>query len=1828
MPSKQWSCAFTLRGTLNGESLSASGRAEGVDGVAEVSAAVDDRIEWRHSTWIWGTFAHFGLAFFPDGKVKNPCETHSHHVTRNWRGEDGAHIWSSQVVKGAEGERHCDIQCAGESFDIQGPILSRKIVSQMPSHWVATARTDREIDVHGIVTYQLEGGSSYTVHIHDLIAFEEPCVQLTRHYWKLEIADGEYHPDHWWHKEIAVVDACWNYGTNKDKISFTWSLFGSINDKSLEASGVGFGSGFRQHQWGKGGKGFADAGLPNLAWALAWEGHAGLHFFTRFPRGVVNPFILSLPEGFVVNRKWYGHDGAHWTSTHDVRFADGIISKNIVLVGAGFPENSVMLTSSSSPSSSSSAVSSSDNLIVRSFPQYVLAVPKGDDHIWYRSTFQFQLKSGKFYSGHWEMDVHCRKKIQMPPPYVVRMVEETWESDGKSWSFYEREEVEPSTYDLAPEREKRSRAMTGTIHIPPATPTDASFASSSAFVSSAPQTPQIQAMAAKKEKAGKAAAAAVAAVAAMVKTETAETAASASSVAHAEAETVRTAEKITTEKTVTEKASSDEEAKVKVVKEKAVAEEANAQKTVTEAALAEELVKVPMANEAAVAQKVVMRKTVTETASAQEVLMGKTVTEQATAEEVVKLQKATEKAVGQEVVVEKTVKEKASAQEVVVEKTVKEKASGEEVVKVQIATERAVAQEAVTVTEKASADEVVKLQIATETAVTQEASMEKSLNLVEESTTLNVAHETVTEEAAMVKAVEEKVVTEKLMSQDVVAQDVVTVKTVAETAQDEELVMKIAPAEAAAVKEKAGVEAILTDKLPAEKEEGTKEEKHAVQTENEGMNRVETLEVGKIVAAEIATETQANVEILQKIETATLEKVAEADVEIKGSMENKDGVAALELHTTAKENVATESVRKTQTASTTEFIVEEGSVTKSETASKTQETTAEAEKKINIVSEAIAETVSTIEVTVETETSTKGEKKVECAENSAMIETVSETSTTEKKETAEKVETETSFAVEVVSGSKGTAQTQTSTKTKEKEAIEVTTKTETTAAAEVTAENQVSTEIKTEAVTTEGTVKVTTTTQQTAVHTEVVTDKERADGVLERQEKRPAESKAQSGDPNQSSPSVASTQEAANVPELSAMPSVKSEPDEAINMTTSEQPAPSNLIVVESAQNSISTVDSSEKTTVVVLGEKSATAKAETTVVNAASTTSVEATQRTEDVQTTAAKGGKKVWKPKSGPAAEKPTKEVSTGDQSTTTVLTETITATSSAESTTLVETAECNVSTVWILESGIWKPISGSPAGNLSGTAEDALTATTTEATSAESTALVETTQMTETNITTAAIGGKKGWKQKSGPKSSSSAEIAPAPPSSTEQAASTDSTKQAEVSQTASKGSKKVWKAKSEAAKGNISGKVEIEQEKTPSGASSSDATQIIESIPASKNSKKVWRPKSPAITQASTAALTPTPTIVVGDITASESATTTTDTVQITESYSSAATKGTKKAWKQKSGATGNLAKKVVIVEEQVTQEAPAPTIVTVMPPPAEPIPGAGNAWGKGSRFMKTKIPPTAVQSDITKSYVNLPKPEKDIKNLQVQSESSEAPPVVTAAAQTKETAKTSKKTAWSEKLKQRQQQQQQQQQQQIAETAAATEAEGEAETIEEAQPAVEAGQPQKAKFRAKACFVVPPPDPEPPLRKPPKINLKLAPPIRSDETEQKTQITVTEAPLSPSSTCVRRARHASAELMTTMTTSTSSSTATTSEVMEVREATQQLVSTEAAAGKKQVLRLQMVDPGQMLQLASGQVEVDYTAAAAGAEVVTSAARICLSPRPETRPKNTMVSVSQS
>merc|ERR1711872_1027333 len=55
--------------------------------------------------------------------------------------------------------------------------------------------------------------------------------------------------------------------------------------------------------------------------------------------------------------------------------------------------------------------------------QYALATPKGDRHIWYRGTFQFELNNGNFYSGYWEMDIHFRKPNPRCPTH-------TWSSSG------------------------------------------------------------------------------------------------------------------------------------------------------------------------------------------------------------------------------------------------------------------------------------------------------------------------------------------------------------------------------------------------------------------------------------------------------------------------------------------------------------------------------------------------------------------------------------------------------------------------------------------------------------------------------------------------------------------------------------------------------------------------------------------------------------------------------------------------------------------------------------------------------------------------------------------------------------------------------------------------------------------------------------------------------------------------------------------------------------------------------------------------------------------------------------------------------------------------------------------------------------------------------------------------------------------------------------------------------------------------------------------------------------------------------------------------------
>ena len=77
--------------------------------------------------------------------------------------------------------------------------------------------------------------------------------------------------------------------------------------------------------------------------------------------------------------------------------ADG--KKKIVVVGDGFKTGCFLWWDGNKDKGT---------WVVRSWPQYAVAVPKGNDHVWYRATFQLELNDGTFYSGYWEMDIHFR----------------------------------------------------------------------------------------------------------------------------------------------------------------------------------------------------------------------------------------------------------------------------------------------------------------------------------------------------------------------------------------------------------------------------------------------------------------------------------------------------------------------------------------------------------------------------------------------------------------------------------------------------------------------------------------------------------------------------------------------------------------------------------------------------------------------------------------------------------------------------------------------------------------------------------------------------------------------------------------------------------------------------------------------------------------------------------------------------------------------------------------------------------------------------------------------------------------------------------------------------------------------------------------------------------------------------------------------------------------------------------------------------------------------------------------------------------------------------
>ena len=69
--------------------------------------------------------------------------------------------------------------------------MQNKIIGQFPSLWVATKRTDKDMDIHGLVTFKLVHGDTYNIYVHELVKFWEPCVKIKRQFWKVWASSDE-----------------------------------------------------------------------------------------------------------------------------------------------------------------------------------------------------------------------------------------------------------------------------------------------------------------------------------------------------------------------------------------------------------------------------------------------------------------------------------------------------------------------------------------------------------------------------------------------------------------------------------------------------------------------------------------------------------------------------------------------------------------------------------------------------------------------------------------------------------------------------------------------------------------------------------------------------------------------------------------------------------------------------------------------------------------------------------------------------------------------------------------------------------------------------------------------------------------------------------------------------------------------------------------------------------------------------------------------------------------------------------------------------------------------------------------------------------------------------------------------------------------------------------------------------------------------------------------------------------------------------------------------------------------------------------------------------
>merc|ERR1712142_1139551 len=98
------SYSWNVRGTLNGDFMSASGTTASIDGVADVNGIAGEGAPFNHSSWIWGGMGHYGLGFMKGGHKVNPCEKYP--STHDLRFE-GTHFNKKIVLVGDGFKRDC-----------------------------------------------------------------------------------------------------------------------------------------------------------------------------------------------------------------------------------------------------------------------------------------------------------------------------------------------------------------------------------------------------------------------------------------------------------------------------------------------------------------------------------------------------------------------------------------------------------------------------------------------------------------------------------------------------------------------------------------------------------------------------------------------------------------------------------------------------------------------------------------------------------------------------------------------------------------------------------------------------------------------------------------------------------------------------------------------------------------------------------------------------------------------------------------------------------------------------------------------------------------------------------------------------------------------------------------------------------------------------------------------------------------------------------------------------------------------------------------------------------------------------------------------------------------------------------------------------------------------------------------------------------------------------------------------------------------------------------------------------------------------------------------